>query len=130
VGFTLSQKDSNIKPILMAFNETLADRIRAVLLQKEVLFDEKRMMGGLAFIVDQKMCVGIVKDELMARIGPERYETALEIDGCHEMNFTGRAMKGYVFVEPHAVESDEKLAYWIQLALDYNPLAKASKKKS
>lgn len=87
------------------------------------------MMGGLCFMVDDKMCVGIVKDELMARIGPDAYETALQKDGCKEMNFTGRSMKGYVFLEPTAVDLEKDLEYWVQLCLDFNPLAKSSRKK-
>jgi len=80
-------------------------------------------------MVDDKMCVGIVKDELMARIGLDAYEAALQKDGCKEMNFTGRSMKGYVFLEPTAVDLEEDLAYWVQLCLDFNPLAKSSKKR-
>lgn len=113
----------------MAFSELLADRIRQVFREKKVAFIEKKMMGGLCFMVDSKMCVGIVKDELMARIGTDVYEDALQKEGVKEMNFTGRTMKGYVFVEPEAIDLDDDLEYWLQLALDFNPLAKASKKK-
>ena len=80
-------------------------------------------------MVDEKMCVGVVKDELMARIGIENYEDALKKEGCKEMNFTGRAMKGYVFLSDDAIDLDVDLEYWLQLALDFNPLAKASKKR-
>lgn len=114
----------------MAYNEFLADRMRLVLKEKSVHYLEKRMMGGLTFMVDDKMCVGIVKDDLMARIHPDIYEEALKREGCKEMNFTGRPMKGYVFISPEGTDMDTDLAYWIQLALDYNPLAKSSKKKS
>ena len=113
----------------MAYNENFADRIRHILQEKEADFYEKKMFGGLCFMVDEKMCVGIVKEELMARIGSAVYEEALQKEGAKEMNFTGRAMKGYVFVEEQGLESDSDLAYWLQLALDFNPLAKASKKK-
>jgi len=113
----------------MAYNEFLADRMRNVLRDKNVFYQEKKMMGGLTFMVDEKMCVGIVKENLMARIGPEVYEESLTKPGCREMNFTGKPMKGYVFIEPEGVDMDDDLAYWIQLALDYNPKAKSSKKK-
>ena len=113
----------------MAFSELLADRIRQVLQEKKTDFIEKKMMGGLCFMVDNKMCVGIVKEELMARIGTEIYEDALKKDGAKEMNFTGRTMKGYVFVDSDGIDLDDDLEYWLQLALDFNPLAKASKKK-
>ena len=81
-------------------------------------------------MVDEKMCVGIVKNELMARIDPEIYDEALSKKGCKEMNFTGRPMKGFVFVEPEAIDLDTDLDYWIDLCLDFNPKAKSSKKKS
>jgi TfoX/Sxy family transcriptional regulator of competence genes len=113
----------------MAYNEHLAERIERILVAKKVDFFAKKMMGGLTFMVDNKMCVGIVKDDLMARIGTDNYEMALTKNGCREMNFTGRTMKGYVFVNPEGVDFEEDLEYWIQLALDFNPLAKASKKK-
>ena len=80
-------------------------------------------------MVDDKMCIGIIKNELMARIGPNAYPQALKKKGCKEMKFTGRPLKGYVNVEPSAIDLDEELEYWIQLCLDYNPLAKSSKKK-
>ena len=129
----LFQPAINYAPInkntTMAYNEYLADRIRNVLNERKASYEEKKMMGGLCFMVDDKMCVGIVKDELMARIGPEKYETALQKNGCKPMDFTGRPMKGYVFVEPDAIDMEDDLAYWVQLCLDFNPLAKSSKKK-
>lgn len=114
----------------MAYNEFLADRMRIILKEKKVNYLEKRMMGGLTFMVDDKMCVGVVKDDVMARINPDIYDDALGRKGCKEMKFTGRPMKGFVFVDPEGTDMDEELAQWIQLALDYNPLAKSSKKKS
>ena len=114
----------------MAYNEFLADRIRLILKEKGKPFEEKKMMGGLAFMIDAKMCVGVVRDDLMARIAPEAYDVSLERTGCREMNFTGRPMKGFVFVGPEGTDMDHDLAYWIQLALDFNPRAKASKKKN
>lgn len=113
----------------MAYNEFLGDRIQQILIEKNVNFFEKKMFGGLCFMVDNKMCVGIVKDEVMARIGVEKYAEALTKEGCNEMNFTGRPMKGYVFLTDDATDLDSDLEYWVQLALDFNPFAKASIKK-
>ena len=113
----------------MAYNEFLADRISQFLKEKNANFYEKKMFGGLCFMVNDKMCVGIVKEELMARIGTEKYQEALAKKGCSEMNFTGRPMKGYVFLNDEAIDLDEDLYYWLQLALDFNPFAKASKKR-
>ena len=111
----------------MAYNEKLANRIRELLLNKRSV-EEKKMMGGLTFMVNNKMCVGILKDDLMARIDPEVYESALEKRGCREMDFTGRPMKGFVFIDPEGTKSKKDLEFWIKLALDYNKRAKASKK--
>ena len=113
----------------MAYNEFLGDRITTVLKEKRVSFTEKKMMGGLCFMVDDKMCVGIVKDELMCRIEPDFQEKAIAQKGCRTMDFTGRPMKGYVFVKPEGMDTEKDLAYWIQLCIDYNPKAKSSKKK-
>ena len=104
----------------MAFDENLADRIRQQLKSKHILFVEKKMMGGLTFMVNDKMCVGIVKDDLMARIGKENYDTALKKPGCREMDFTGKPLKGYVFLVPEAVDLDSDLEYWIDLSLEFN----------
>ena len=119
----------------MAYDEYLADRVRKVFKDKKADFIERKMMGGLCFMVDDKMYCGIHYDKkketdlLMARIGMEVYEKALEMEGCHPMDFTGRVMKGYVFITPDGFDSDADLEWWLQLCLDFNPLAKSSKKK-
>lgn len=113
----------------MAFDELLADRIKAVLIEKNSLFEEKQMMGGLAFMVNNKMCVGVVKNKMMARINPDIYEDAITKEGCRPMDFTGRPMKGWIFLEPEGIDLDDDLSYWVELALEYNPKAKSSKKK-
>ena len=113
----------------MAFDELLADRIKVVLIEKNSLFVEKQMMGGLAFMVDNKMCVGVVKNKMMARIDPDIYDDAITKKGCRPMDFTGRPMKGWIFLEPEGIDLDDDLSYWVELALEYNPKAKSSKKK-
>ena len=113
----------------MAYSEYLADRISQFFNEKSIHFEAKKMMGGLCFMVDGKMCVGINKDEIMARIHPDKYEESLMKEGCKQMNFTGRPMKGFVFLTDEATDLEDDLYYWLQLALDFNPLAKASKKK-
>lgn len=113
----------------MAYDEHLADRIRRTLEQAHAPFTEKKMMGGLAFMVHDKMCVGVVKDRLMARVGPEAYEAALARPGCREMDFTGRPMKGYVFVGPEGMDSEEELSEWVRLCLAFNPQARSSRRK-
>ena len=113
----------------MAYDEYLSDRIKNIFKEKNVSYETKKMMGGLTFMVDNKMCCGIVKNQLMARIGSDNYEDALTEEGCCEMNFTGKPMKGFVYVHPENIDLDSDLSYWIQLCIDYNPLAKSSKKK-
>lgn len=113
----------------MAYNEFLAERIANQLQKLGARYEEKKMMGGVAFMVDGKMCVGVVKENLMARIDPEIYEEVLGREGCKPMDFTGKQMKGFVFVEPRGMDLDQDLESWIQLALDFNPRAKPSKKK-
>lgn len=77
----------------MAYNEKLADRIRGSIADIPNV-EEKFMFGGVCFMLNGKMCVGVVKDEMMCRINPNIYESALEMQGCREMVFTGRPMKG------------------------------------
>lgn len=114
----------------MAYNDILAERVRQILSTKNVTVEEKNMMGGLTFMVNGKMCVGILKDDLMARIAPEAYENALLKEGCREMDFTGKPMKGFVFIDSGGTDHKENLKYWINLALDFNERAKSSKKRN
>jgi TfoX/Sxy family transcriptional regulator of competence genes len=112
----------------MAYNEQLAGRVR-LLLEEMAGAEEKGMFGGLAFMIDDKMCAGVVKNDLMLRIDPGIYEACLQREGCRAMNFTGRPMKGFVFVDDESLRSDNVLKEWIDLALAFNTLAEPSKKK-
>jgi TfoX/Sxy family transcriptional regulator of competence genes len=114
----------------MAFSEFLADRVAQFFNEKSIPFEAKKMMGGLCFMIDGKMCVGINGEEVMARIHPDLYEESLKKDGCKEMNFTGRPMKGFLYLTNEAIDLEDNLYYWLQLALDFNSLAKASKKNT
>ena len=114
----------------MAYNEHLAERISIILKEKHVVYEERKMMGGLCFMIDDKMCVGINKDELMARIDPEIYEKSMQKKGCKPMDFTGRPMKGFVFVDAEGTDMNEDLEEWIDLCLEFNPRAKSSNKKN
>jgi len=113
----------------MAYDNYLEERMTRVLESKKVAFEAKKMMGGLCYMVNDKMCFGIVKDQMMARIDPEIYQESLKIKGCNEMNFTGRAMNGYVFLDGEVIDMEDDLEHWIDLCLDFNPRAKSSKKK-
>jgi TfoX/Sxy family transcriptional regulator of competence genes len=113
----------------MAYDEELAERVRREFRERNVVFAEKRMMGGLCFMVDGKMCVGVVKARLMVRLDPAVYDEALGRKGCVPMDFTGRPMRGFVFVNDQGLKSRRDLSSWLSLALEFNPRAAASKKK-
>lgn len=113
----------------MAFDEELAARVRRSLQHKGVAFDEKKMMGGLCFMVDEKMCIGVEKERLMVRLSPEDGEALLDRPGAAPMDFTGRPMKGFLWVYEEGLNTSKDLTFWIDQALAFNPLAKASKKK-
>ena len=112
----------------MPYSETLANRIRERLADLPNI-EEKEMMGGLTFMYNDKMCVGIIKDELMCRIDPTLHETAVEKIGCRTMNFTNRPMKGYVLIDENGMRTQKDFDYWIDIALDFNKKAKSSKRK-
>ena len=114
----------------MAYDEELADRVRRIFADRSVAFVEKPMMGGLCFMVDGKMCVGVEKDRLMARIAPEIYDEALGRKGCVPMDFTGKPLRGFVFVNQEGVATKRDLERWLVRALEFNPRAVPSKKKS
>lgn len=110
----------------MSYNEKLADRIRKRLSRIRGV-EEKKMMGGLVFMVKNKMCVGIFKDELMCRIDPDIREEVLRKPGCHVMELNGRPLKGFVLVNETGMKTAKTFDYWIGLSLDFNKKAKASK---
>jgi hypothetical protein len=119
----------------MAYDEYQVERITQILEAKKADYLAKKMMGGMMFMVDNKMLCGMHIDKktalnlLMARIGEEAYPEALKADGVLPMDFTGRPMKGYIFIKPEGYDRQEDLEFWIQKCLDFNPFAKASKKK-
>ena len=112
----------------MAYNKALSDRIRERLAELP-LIEEKEMMGGLTFMVNDKMCVGVIKDEMMCRIDPEIHESVIEMRGCRTMDFTKRPMKGYILIDDSGMRTPKEFDYWINLALEFNSRAKSSKKK-
>lgn len=112
----------------MAYNEKLANMTRELISLTYKKVEEKAMFGGLCFMVNEKMCVGVEKDRLMVRLDPAKYEEVIEKEGCKPMDFTGKVMKGFVFVDAEVLTTKKKLEYWVKLALEYNKIAKASKK--
>src|SRR5215471_7469625 len=99
----------------MAFSEELAERIRQGLARRKGI-EEKKMFGGIGFLLNGNLLVGVWKDSLIVRLGPEEGEEALKEPHVSEFNITGRAMKGWVLVAPEGVEEDNPLRGWIQRA--------------
>lgn len=93
------------------------------------MWKKKNMFQCASFMVDGKLCIGVRKDALLCRIGHQQAETELAQDHCTPMIHNGRAMKDFVFVDLDSLTGNRQLPYWIDLCLQFNPLAKASKKK-
>ena len=111
----------------MAYNEKLADRIRGALADLPEV-KEKKMFGGLAFMVNDKMCITVGKDRIMCRIDPAIHGEAIRKKGVVTVKMKGREYKGYVHVNEDVIKTKREFDYWIRLALDFNKIAKASKK--
>lgn len=110
----------------MPHNPALADRVTRYFAAKKIPAESKRMMGGLVFMVRGKMCVGVESHRLMARIGPAAEAAALKRPGCRPMDFTGRPMKGFVFVDAASLRTARQLGSWLDLALAFNPEARSA----
>jgi len=102
----------------MAFSEALAARIRQRLARRKNV-EEKKMFGGVGFLLHGNMLMGVWKDSLIVRLGPDEGDEALNEPHVSEFNITGRAMKGWVLVAPEGVEADEELSGWIQRAVKF-----------
>ncbi len=97
----------------MAYDEALADRVRAVLAHHNDVTEQK-MFGGIAFIIGGRMAAGVIRDDLMVRVGPDDHDDAVARPHARAMDFTGRPMRGFVYVAPAGVVEDEDLANWIE----------------
>lgn len=111
----------------MAYSEHLVERVR-LRLHNVGKVEEKKMMGGLIFMVNDKMCVGIDQDKstgydrLMVRVGKLPYEDLLKEKGSREMDFTGNVMRGFLFIEPEGFDNEDDLDFWVEKALEFNKL--------
>jgi TfoX/Sxy family transcriptional regulator of competence genes len=102
----------------MTYDEGLAERIRATMDHLHGVA-ERKMFGGVAFMMRGHMAAGVVKDELMVRVGPEACDRLIDKPHARAMDFTGRVMKGFLFVEPAGLEKDHDLAHWVGLGVEY-----------
>ncbi|WP_116107057.1 RNA methyltransferase [Lewinella sp. IMCC34191] len=118
----------------MAFDERQADRIREALLQEGTVFKEKKMMGGLIFLVDDKMCCGLHTDKatgeglLMVRLDPADVARESRRPECSVVELGGRRMRGFLRIRDLNALTHDALSDWMIRCLAYNPLAKRSKK--
>jgi len=103
----------------MAFDGSLAERVRAIMHCKPG-YDEKKMFGGLGFLVFGNMCCGIHGDGLIARIGPDAYEDALKLEGVGKFDITGHAMKGWVLVSQEIISEPHELMLWIEKSYQFS----------
>lgn len=113
----------------MATDPFLLDRIRTNLQQLNVYWTEKRMFGGDCFMVDEKMCFGTYQGGLMARVDPSEAEELSQREGAAQMIHGGRTMTGYLMIQAEGYDAEVDLEFWIQKCLEFNPKAKASKKR-
>ncbi len=109
----------------MAYSEYLVDRVRRGLKNANIT-EEKKMMGGLIFMVNSKMCLGVdidkstKQDRLMVRVGKANHDKLIFKNGSKEMDFTGKSMRGFLFIGPEGFDEDKNLEFWIKKALEFN----------
>lgn len=113
----------------MAFDERLAQRIRKLLAARKSV-SEKKMFGGICFLINGSMCCGVVQNDLCARVGPLRYEEALRQAHARPMDFTGRPLKGFVFVAPTGLKTDASLKRWLSWAAEFAATKRTEKKRA
>src|SRR4029453_9015576 len=113
----------------MAYNEKLTARIREALAHFPRV-EEKRMFRGVAFMVNDKMCIAAGDNKIMCRIDPSIHEETLKRKGCETVKMKGREYKEYIYVSEEGIKAKKDLDYWIGIALEFNKLEKASKKKN
>lgn len=102
----------------MAYDEGLLERLRDVMADIHGV-TEKKMFGGICVLVNGNMCCGIVNDILMARVGPDQYFQCLELPHAREMDFTGRPLKGMIYVDPAGIAEDKDLKGWVDRCMNF-----------
>jgi len=112
----------------MAYNEKLTTRVREALSHLPKV-EEKKMFRGITFMVDGKMCISVGDDRIMCRIDPSIHETAIKRKGCRTVKMGGRDYKGFVYVDEDSIKNKKNFEYWIALAIEFNKIAKASKRR-
>jgi TfoX/Sxy family transcriptional regulator of competence genes len=112
----------------MAINEQLTNRVRQAFAETPGV-EEKKMFSGIAFMVNKKLCVSVGNNRIMCRIDPDLQDDLIRKPGCATVIMKGRDYKGYIWVNESVLTSKKQIDYWVKLALDFNPQAKATAKK-
>jgi TfoX/Sxy family transcriptional regulator of competence genes len=102
----------------LVYNEQLASKIRTIVARRKG-WTEKKMFGGIAFMLNGKMCCGVIKDDLLVRVGAERNDEALALANSRPMDFTGKPMKGFIYVDSKGWSKDAALKKWVDMGIDY-----------
>lgn len=113
----------------MAANEQLLKKFREAFTGVSNV-EEKKMFSGIAFIVNEKLCISVSNNRIMCRVDPTLHDQLIQKPGCATVIMKGREYKGYVWVIETALETKKEINYWVKLALDFNPIAKATVKKA
>lgn len=112
----------------MAINEKLTGKVREALAGMNDV-EEKKMFSGIAFMVDDKLCIAVGNNRIMCRIDPAIQDELITKPGCSATIMRDKKMNGYVNVDESVLKTKKQIDYWVKLALDFNPKAIASKKK-
>lgn len=103
---------------MMAYNQKLAKRVRQVL-PKNFELSERKMFGGIAFMLGEHMCCGVLGDDLIVRVGPDEYDEAMTRPNTRPMDFSGKPMRGLIFVDEGGTRADPALRRWVQRGVEY-----------
>lgn len=114
---------------IMAYEQQIADRVERLLLDLEIQFEPKKMFGGIAFMINEKMCIGVVKDELMLRVMDEHYEELVALPFARPMDFTRKRMFGFLYVDSDGIEKDKDLKTWVERGIEFGLMGTVKTKK-
>lgn len=103
----------------MAYNPIIADRVERLLYDLDIVFEPKKMFGGIAFMINDKMCVAVVKDELMLRVMDDKYEDMLTLPFARPMDFTRKKMFGFLYIDMAGIEKDLDLKTWVERGVEF-----------
>jgi len=113
----------------MAYNQVLTTRIGSLLFEQNVDFTEKKMFGGVGYMINDKMCIGIIKEELMLRIMDDKFEKVVSMKYAKSMQFTGKPMSGFILVEPEGLTTDTTLLKWLEYGIEFGKYGVLKTKK-